>query len=66
MHAPASAAANEKSWVAQWTTQMVPWVVRIHFGLSDKNIETKTAYFDNRKFGHVLWQEKLSIRQSDL
>ena len=24
-HACTSAAANEKSWVAQWTTQMVPW-----------------------------------------
>ena len=34
-HACTSAAANEKSWVAQWTTQMVPWVVRNNFGLSD-------------------------------
>ena len=34
-HACTSAADNEKSWVAQWTTQMVPWVVRNNFGLSD-------------------------------
>ena len=67
-HACTSAAAYEKLWVAQWTTQMVPWVVRNNFGLSDikKKSETKSVYFDNQTFGHGLWQENFSIRQSDL
>ena len=43
-HACTSAAASEKSWFAQWTTQMVPWVVRNHFGLSDIKILKPKLY----------------------
>ena len=46
-HACTSAAANEKSWVAQWTTQimqMVPLVVRNNFGLSDIKILKPKLY----------------------
>ena len=43
-HACTSAAANEKSWFAQWTTQMVPWVVRNNFGLSDIKILNPKLY----------------------
>ena len=43
-HACTSAAANEKSWVTQWTTQMVPWVVRNNFELSDIKILKPKMY----------------------
>ena len=44
MHAPVSPAANQKSWVAQWTTQMVPWVVHNDFGLFDIKILKPKLY----------------------
>ena len=37
-----SAAANEKSWVAQGTTHLVLWVVCTNFGLSDMHILINT------------------------
>ena len=64
-HACTSAAANEKAWVAQWTTRWYPGWSTIILSYM-KNIETKTVYFDNQKFRHGLSQEKFSIRQSDL
>ena len=66
-----SAAANEKSWVAKRTTQMVRWVVHTHFGWSDiKTLKIKYAYFDNHmsnmaaSFG-TLGQKKSLGCQSD-
>ena len=39
-----SAAAKENSWVAQWTTQLVRWVVPNNFGLSNIKIFKQKMY----------------------
>ena len=69
-----SAAANEKSWVAQQTTQLVHWVVHTNFGWSNIKILKNYAYFDchtsnmaasSGTIGHGLWQNKFLGFHSD-
>ena len=59
-HACTSAAANEKSWVAQWTTQMVPWVVRNNFGLSDIKILKPKLYILKTKNSDMDFGKRIS------
>ena len=59
-HACTSAAANEKFWVAQWTTQMVPWVVRNNFGLSDIKILKQKLYILITKYSDMDFGKRIS------